>query len=291
VWNLRALIEAQRGEWGAAIAANDHALELFGEIGDYNLEAELWQTRSALFICRGDFRGAEICWTRTRERAARNTNPQVESWSLLDEVQTALGRGATEGAGAALDAALAIETAETDGHAQIEKHYSTAGTRLAEGRDEEAMHAADEVIEMVTKETPTGFHWAEFATGAAEVYLELLERAPSAAERTALERRGRRACRALRPIASRFDGIRSRRWLLVGRLQWERGRRKRALRAWRRAESIARELGVEYDVARARLEMIRHDLVGPQREVLLAEAIATFEQLGATRQLRIAQSV
>jgi tetratricopeptide (TPR) repeat protein len=291
VWNLHALIEAQRGNWRAAIAANDRALELFGEIGDYNLEAELWQTRSALYICRGDFRGATICWTRTRELGARNTNPQVESWSLLDQVQTELGRGAIDAAGEALEAALAIETSETDGHAQIERHYSTAGTRLGEGRRDEAMLAADRVIEMVARETPTGFHWAEFAAGATEVYVELLESAPTPSERAQLERRARRACRVLRPIASRFAGIRSRRLLLLGRLHWERERPKRALRSWRKAEAVADRLATEYDLARARLEIVRHDLAGSEREDLLAGAVATFEALGARHQLQIAQSL
>jgi class 3 adenylate cyclase/tetratricopeptide (TPR) repeat protein len=291
VWNLHALIEAQRGSWRAAIAANDRALELFGEIGDYNLEAELWQTRSALFLCRGDFRGAKICWTRTRELGARNTNPQVESWSLLDQVQTELGRGAIGAAGAALESALAIESSATDGHAQIERHYSTAGARLGEGRRDEAMIAADHVIEMVARENPTGFHWAEFAAGATEVYIELLESAPTPSERAQLERRARRACRVLRPIASRFAGIRSHRLMLLGRLQWERGRRRRALRAWRRAEAVAQGLEMEYDLARARLEIVRHDLAGPERADLLRGAIATFEQLGATHQLHIAEGL
>jgi class 3 adenylate cyclase/tetratricopeptide (TPR) repeat protein len=291
VWNVRSLIEAQRGDWPAAIAANDRALELFGEIGDYNLEGELWQTRSALHICRGDFRGAEICWTRTRELAAHDTNPQVESWSLLDEVQTELGRGATAAAGTALEAALAIETSETDGHAEIEKHYSVAGTRLAEGRTEEALAAADGVIEIVARETPTGFHWAEFAAGAAEVYVELLEQAGTPSERAAFEKRAQHACRVLRRSASRFHGIRARRLLLVGRLQWERGRPKRALRAWRRAEALAQQPGMEYDLARARLQIVRHDLAGPRRDALLAAAIETFDELGAIRQLRIAESL
>jgi tetratricopeptide (TPR) repeat protein len=291
VWNLDALIEAQRGRWKAAIAANDRALELFGEVGDYNLEAELWQTRSALFICRGDFSGAEVCWTRTRELAARNTNPQVEAWSLLDEVQTELARDHIAAAGRALEAALAIETSETDGHAQIEKHYSTAGTRLGEGRRDEAMVSADHVIEMVARETPTGFHWADFAAGATEVYIDLLGSATTDSERAQLERRARRACRVLRPIASRFAGIRSRRWLLIARLEWERGRSRRALRAWRRADAAARQLGGDYDLARAKLELIRQGLAGAERERLLADAIATFEQLGATRELRRARSL
>ena len=146
VWNINGLIEAQRGHWRGAIAASDRALEVFGEIGDYNLEAELWWTRSAFHICAGDFRGAEPCWTRTRELAARNENPQLECWSLLDEVQTQVGRGAVDAASRALEAALAIETAASDGGTLIEKHYATAATRLLEGRHDEAVAAADAVI-------------------------------------------------------------------------------------------------------------------------------------------------
>jgi hypothetical protein len=95
----------------------------------------------------------------------------------------------------------------------------------------------------------------------------------------------------LRPIASRFAGIRSRRWLLIARLEWERGRSRRALRSWRRADATARQLGGDYDLARAGLEIVRQGLAGAERERLLADAIATFEQLGATRELRRAQSL
>jgi len=288
VWNVHALIAAQRGAWRRGIAASDRALELFGTIGDYNLEAELWQTRSALHICGGDFRGAEACWRRTRELAARNANPQLETWSLLDEVQTQLGRGETELADRALGAALVIETAASDGGTLIEKHYSTAGTRLRQGRRADAERAADDVIEMVTGRTPTGFHWADFAAGAVEVYLELLATADRA-QGPELERKARHGCHALRKIALTFHGIRPRRWLLAGLLEWERGHPEAARRAWRKAEAVATAMEMEYDIARARLELVRHDVAGHERNALLAAATATFERLGAVQQLRIAE--
>ena len=276
VWNLNALIEAQRGGWRKGIRANDRSLEAFGEIGDYNLEAEIWQTRSALHICAGDFRGAEPCWTRTREFAARNENPQLECWSWLDEVQTQLGRGDVDAAGRALEASLAIETAASDGGTLIEKHYSTAATRLLQGRHDDAVAAADAVIEMVTAQLPTGFVWADFTAGALEVYLDLGE-----------QRRAEVAAKALRKITWTFHGVRPRRWLLAGRLEWERGRHDRARKAWRKAESVARAMGMEYDVARAQLELVRH---GAGDTSMRAQAIATFEQLGADHHLKIARN-
>jgi class 3 adenylate cyclase/tetratricopeptide (TPR) repeat protein len=289
VWNLHALVEAQRGRWRRGNAASDRALELFGEIGEYNFEAELWQTRSALHICGGDFRGAEACWGRTRELAARNANPQLESWSLLDEVQTQLGRGETEAAAEALARALAIETAPSDGGTLIEKHYSTAATRQRQGRRAEALQAADAVIEMVTAQFPSGFHWAEFAAGAVDVYLALLAGTRDPGERATLERRAQRGCKALGRISWTFHGVRPRRLLLVGLLEFERGRTSAALKAWRKAESTALAMEMEYDVARARLEIVRHGLAGPYEDTLRTDAAATFERLGAGHELRIAE--
>jgi class 3 adenylate cyclase/tetratricopeptide (TPR) repeat protein len=288
VWNINGLMHAQRGRFRRSIASNDRALELFGEIGDYNLEAELWQTRSAFHICAGDCRGAEPCWTRTRELADRNANPQLECWSLLDEVQTQFGRGSTDAAAKALAAALAIETAESDGGTLIEKHYATAATRLLEGRRDEALLAADAVIDMITAQMPTGFVWADFAAGAVDVYLDLLEAGPPAG-REELLGRAERGCKVLRRVAWTFHGIRPRRLLLLGRLEWERGERERAVRMWRKAESVALAMDMDYDAARARLELARHGAAGG-RDSLLADAIGTFARLGAERHLRIARA-
>jgi tetratricopeptide (TPR) repeat protein len=288
VWNVHALMEAQRGQWRRAIAASNRALQVFGEIGDYNLEAELWQTRSALHICSGDFRGAEACWKRTRELAARNSNPQLETWSLLDEVETQVGRGGIGPAATALDAALAIDTPASDGGTLIEKHYATALTRLRQERREEALRAADAVIEMVTAQVPTGFHWADFAAGAVEVYLEMLEQATDAAERRTLELRAERGCKALRRISWTFHGIRPRRLLLQGQLEWERGQPSRARSSWLSAERVALAMAMEYDIARARLELARHGMAESDTR---AQVIETLEKLGAGHWLRVAERI
>ena len=188
----------------------------------------------------------------------------------------AVGRGDVEAAGRALDASLAIETAASDGGTLIEKHCSTAATRLLEGRHEEAVAAADAVIEMVTAQQPTGWVWADFTAGALEVYLDLGE-----------QRRAGAALKALRKLAWTFHGVRPRRSLLAGRLEWERGRHDRAVKAWRKAEAVAKAMSMDYDVARARLELVRH---GAGDASMQAQAIATFEALGADHHLQIARN-
>jgi tetratricopeptide (TPR) repeat protein len=282
---VRAVIEAQRGEWRRAVAANDRSLELFSEVGDYNYEAEIWQTRAAIHICHGDFNGAEPCWTRTRELASRNSNAQMRRWSLLDEIQTQLGRGDNAAAARALAAVMSIEDAPPDQHTEIEKHYCLAATRLAEGRSEEAVAAADHLLEVATARPLSGFWLADFAAGAVEVYVELLENAQTPQERRTMLRRASRGCRSLRRAAWTFHGVRPRRATLLGRVEWERGRRRRAARLWRRAESMAARADMDYELARTRVELVRHDVAGAERENMLAGAAQTFERLGAWREL------
>jgi hypothetical protein len=77
--------------------------------------------------------------------------------------------------------------------------------------------------------------------------------------------------------------------LLLGRLEWERGRRERARDAWRKAEAVAIEMEMEYDLARARLEIVRHGVAGHDADTLLVSATDTFERLGAIQQLRLAE--
>jgi class 3 adenylate cyclase/tetratricopeptide (TPR) repeat protein len=51
VWNITAIMHANRGKWETALADNARALALFIEVGDTRLESELWQTRAATYLC------------------------------------------------------------------------------------------------------------------------------------------------------------------------------------------------------------------------------------------------
>jgi tetratricopeptide (TPR) repeat protein len=283
VWNVRAVIAAHRGDWAGAEAANTTALERLGEVGDFNLEAEVWQMRSAIFICSGAFGRAESAWSRHRELAERKGNPQNLCWSLLDEAETRVGRDEIAGAAQALEAGLAIPTEPNDGSSTIEKHYATAIVRAAQGRYDEAIAAADAVAEIIQRQPPSAFHYVDFCAGAVRVYFDAIEAGHG--DRAATLAKAQRSCQLVRSAARVFGNVRSRRWLLQGQLEWERGRHDRARKAWRRAEAIATTMDIPYERAAARYEIARHDGAGPGREALLAQAAATLEELGALRML------
>jgi len=48
---------------------------------------------------------------------------------------------------------------------------------------------------------------------------------------------------------------------------------------------------MDYEIARARIELIRHGLAGDDRDKLLADAMRTFERFGAMRELEIARGL
>jgi tetratricopeptide (TPR) repeat protein len=282
VWSIYALIWIQRGDFSRARHANQRALERIREVGDFNLEFEVWQTRSALNICSGNFGEAEAAWTRTRDLSRRKGNPQGTCWSLLDEVETRVGRGEDNAAARALDAALAIPVAETDGGTNIEIHFATALVRARQDRFEEAIAAADAVVDMVASRAPTGFHWADFCASSVDVYLDVLERGkPEGAARAELEKKAARGCKVVRRVSRQFGNVRPRRWLLSGLLEWERGNGDSALAHLRRAEETAARMDMPFERARARYEIARRGGAGAQRASYLEDAARTFHSLGA----------
>jgi class 3 adenylate cyclase/tetratricopeptide (TPR) repeat protein len=282
VWSINSLTEAQRGNWKAAKVANAEALRRVQELGDYNVEAEAWVIRATVTICEGDFAAAPEAWQRARALAERNGNAQILCWSLLDEVDTLLGRGDTENAARVLESALAVPTAASDGSSHIDKQRATAVTRLRQGRYAEAVEAADVVVDMVTRQPPTGYHWVDFCASAVEVYLCVLESGSeyARAQQRELERRAGRGCKALARLSRIFGNVRPRSWLLRGLLHRQLNKPARALKAFQTAESIAAEMDMPFERARALLEIGRHG-DGALRASQLSTAAGIFKELGA----------
>jgi tetratricopeptide (TPR) repeat protein len=291
VSNVVAIMHAGRGCWGKALVHNDRALELFGAVGDYNLESELWQTRSALQLCRGALPEAERAWTRTRELAQRTGSPVNLCWSYLDEAQTELARGHTERGVRALDAALAIPIVNSDGGTVIERHATTALARLEQGRHAEAASEADAVIDMLTSRLPTGWVWGEFGVLALEVLLELRLGGAGDVPAAGLDRRIRRGLKAVRRLSLTFGGIRAR--VLILRAQAARlaGDSRQAEHHLAAAEACSGREDQELD--RARLAIVRAELYPDRarRAELLAAPLGVLAELGQERERARAEAL
>jgi len=282
VCHIQALLEAQRGNWLDAKASNLKTMALIQEIGDYNLEAEAWVVRATVNLAEGNFLAAPNAWQNARRLATRNGNQQIICWSYLDEVDTAVGVGDAEAAQAALEAALAIATPPTDGGTLIDKARALAMTRLRQRRYQDAIAAADEVIAHVSRQPPTGYHWADYAASAVEVYLRVLGTA-SAAEfdaRGDLMAKARRGVAIVRRLARIFWNVRPRAHLLKGLLEAREQRIDDAIASFRRAQKLALDMRMPYEEARALVEIAE---IAPDepRPAETERAITLFGQLGA----------
>ena len=197
-------------------------------------------------------------------------------------MDTLLGRGDTENAARVLETAIAVPTAASDGSSNIDKQRATAVTRLRQGRYAEAVAAADVVVEMVTRQPPTGYHWVDFCASAIEVYLCVLESGGeyARARQRELERRADHGCKALARLSRIFGNVRPRSWLLRGLLHLQRKQPARALKAFHLAESIAIEMDMPFERARALYEIGRYS-DGAMRASHLSTAAEIFKRLGA----------
>jgi tetratricopeptide (TPR) repeat protein len=97
----------------------------------------------------------------------------------------------------------------------------------------------------------------------------------------------RQACKTLHNFSRVFPIGKPAAWLYQGNLDWLEGKADNAYKAWRKAISLAEQLAMPYELARAHYELGRFlPLDDPQREKHLQAAAAGFERLGAAGDLR-----
>lgn len=258
---LRSLLYAQQARWREMRAVNDEAAILARELNDPGLESHIWLIRSTVEHCSGDFVNAPAAWQMMRELATRNGNESLRAWSLLDEVETRLARGELAEAQQALDAALAIETPESDQMTTLEKHRGVAGVRVREGRLAEAVDAANAMYDLIVKAPPTGYHSADHFATAVDIFLTALAAPDSLAAATVdvLRQRAEKGVSLVAKHSRTYVNVRARSWTLRGLLNAQRGRVPKARRCFERAAAIGAQLETPFERARALLELSRLD--------------------------------
>ena len=291
VWNVIALMHASRGWWQAALTDNQRALELFGEVGDTRLESELWQTRSAVQLCRGSVAGAEEAWRRHRALADQTGSSINLCWSLLDEGQTAFLRGEVDACARAVESALEIPVFDSDGGTTLERRTTEALARLIQGSHAEAASDARAAIDILARSIPVGFHWAEFGALCVEVLLELRAARSRTVPVRSLDHGIRRGLWTLRRSAMTFGGLATRLPVLRARAALQAGDRQAAQRFLELTRR--RATGADQHLDRARAGLIEAELCLDQgrRAELLAEPLRALAELGQERELARAQEL
>jgi len=302
------------GRWEEGAAALEEAVQLAQRIGDKRRWIEGVCGYSTLLHYLGQYErrvkmGSEVLYASAR----RQGDFQAEAWGLLDQAESLLTLGEQERAARLLDAVAPFLSKEIGRSEIVWGHGLTAVVRLRAGDSSRAFEAASAAAELAASMPPVAVYCYEGYAGAAEVLLELLERARSGSgdgrsrpspkpaplqveQREVsvppreLDVRAKMACKALSSYASVFPIARPRSLLCKGWLGWIHGRTTSAQASWRKALDEALRLRMPFEEARIRYEIARRlPQDNPDRATQLAQASAIFTRLQARHHQELAQ--
>jgi tetratricopeptide (TPR) repeat protein len=166
--------------------------------------------------------------------------------------------------------------------------------RLRRGELMGAFEAADRAVWHLRAMPPVAYWMQSTLAATAEVLWSLRERNwhPDAGMAAMLAARANHALAALSRFGRRFPLGRPSAALWQGLAAWVRGRRKPAMRHWRRALALADRYGAPYESARAHLELGRHlDPAALDRRQHLRRAEESFLELGCSADAERARSL
>jgi len=276
------------GEWAAAAAGLERAIDLFAQLGDRSHRGQCLAILAQHAYFQGQFeRGARL-WAEMYEAACRYHNPLQQAWGLNGRAQSLLRLGAgDEAAARCLEEALDILKTDIDHISETTTHGLLAEARLRLGDRAGARAEAEAGARLIASSgRPNGYYALEGYTSVAGVFLRLWEEGD-----TALAGAARRGCADLWRFAGVFPIARPQAWLRQGLAHQLSGRPWRARRAWDKAQKDARKLGMPYEEGLAHLEIGRHlAAADPERPLHLDLACQIFARLGALADLAAAKA-
>jgi tetratricopeptide (TPR) repeat protein len=269
--------------WEDADVHVARAIETARDVGDLRLWAECHSLMGASAHYSGRFERGLRMYADTQGFSQRSGNQQTECWALSGQGDLLLRLGRIDEAIALYDAAIP----KIDLAAMQAESISVFGMRalalLRRGDESGAHDAAERALSYIGRAAPVSYFTQQGMAATAEVFLALAERRKDPT-RLLLMKSAALACQRLRQFARNFALGRPHALVWSGLLAWEQGRRRRALRLWRRAIATAEHLRTPYERGCAHLEMGRH-LDASARRYHLDQAAAIFEKLNAVADL------
>ena len=282
-----------RCRWTEAEAGLTRAIETAQDLGDPRLWAECHSQLGSVALHRGQLERARQRYRDAEGLSRRSGNRQIESWALFGQADALLRLGRHEEALPLYREGIdkldlkAMHTEAISGFGMSALAHLRAGDRDA------AYESADRALSLIVRSPPVAYWTQQGIAATAEVFLTLLEatRDSDPRGRSRLVPRAQSACAGLRRYARRFPLGRPHAALWLGTWASLSGRRRRAMRLWRRAIETATRLDTPYERGRAHLEIAR---TSPPETVArghhLREAIDIFNRLGAAADLARAQA-
>ena len=277
------------GEWELAAAAAARACALAQDVGDLRSFEENQQMSALLDIFRGQYDAALAHARVALETTLRSGDLQMRADAHILMSHVLVRKGSFADALARCRQAL-VRFESIDPLSARSEHAmllaTSAAAALRTGDVATAFEAATRAATLVRAAAPVAY-WMRITTGhTLDVLLALLEDGDAHAHGSAVMENIRGVLRAARRYARLFPIGRPEVLLASGNLAWQLGRRRTAIKRWRRAIAEAARLDMPYETARAHLEIGRHlSPATPERWRHLSNAAATFDRLGCAWEL------
>jgi tetratricopeptide (TPR) repeat protein len=253
---LRGLTALNEARCDDATALLEKAERIADEVQDRRRQEECMALLGSAAIFAGRWPVALARYAELSASARRSNNAQGEIWARSGRAQCLilLGDGAEAAEILAEDEALIQESGD---RAQQITHGQVALAHLIRGDRAAARRIAERTLDLMRRGPPAAFHCLHGYVASCEVLLAEEEAATSPAERRALGREAREACRELRRYARIFPLGRPDALRVAGIVDWLDGRRDRARRSWQEAIEAAGRLRLPGEEGRARYELGR----------------------------------
>ena len=237
-------------QWDRLQQTADQANRAGREGGQQRAQDESQLLRAVAVLYQGRYEQALALLQMVYDSARRRDNLETRWWALVMLVELTVRTGAFEAATPWLEEAeqLAARIPHPVEHIRLGALRSKVA--IHDGGVEEALAAADAASRLTTGRV-VSVPWAvEGYSGLVETYLDLLD--SGVADRETLLAKARRSNRLLFRFGVAFPLARPRRLLVRGRLAHAMGRRRLALRCWRRAARRADAFHMPWEAAEAR---------------------------------------
>ncbi len=291
---VTAVYELGVGKWEVVRAKAEAAKAICEQLGDYRQwgDSAVLMAENAL-IC-GDIQTAARLQNMLLEEARRRRNPLQQIWSLFGIGANNIRLGDAASAVPMLEEALQILAELPNLASSINTTGQLALAHLYLGEDEKALVRAREVLELGGNISPTVYSMHIGFGAAAQVYLELWEKAlQNPGGRLDADQYKRLAKRSLKPLRS-FRKV----FPIGGAVtpyyegwhQWLTGKRQAAIRSWNAGLADALKFNLFYEESLIRVKLGAASQDDPAaRAAHFERAMQVFERMGAARELEIAK--
>lgn len=263
VLELSSIYHCGIGAWEESMQEAEQALHIAEQVNDTRRRNECLVMPAHIAYAHGDFRRSAELWLEIYLAAHQMGDVQAERWGLSGQAENFIPLGRLEEAISYLQATLDLPLKVADIGTDISCYGLLAYALLLQGRQAEALQAAESGLRLVESTSPTAFSSLNGYISLARVFLRLWEAAPQDA---ALTKNAALAENELWAFSKIFTLSRPSAFLQRGMLNWLRGQKRKALLFWQRGIAAAQSQETPYIEAKIYTEMGRRLPEGDSRK-------------------------